>query len=288
MVTPQATWSFAKCLEQVQQMRQIWTAAGLRMTNNRIDRYERELKRLVELWPDKLTNNLTEEQARDIILTFAEIVEFLFVSNVVPSRPHLMAHPRLREAFSGAPLSGQEAKTLPRDTLFELTIASLLERAGLTADVTAGSDVETVFEVPVCVECKRVQSLDAIEARLLEGDRQLRVRLPQCGQGALGIVALSVTKAFTKGSKRLQVANAEQIEGAMTQVAIETAKEINKHRAKLQSCEAIIMYASVAGTSGTPFVYTQIGISKKLALSPERDELIERLMNRLQQVRSTV
>jgi hypothetical protein len=44
----------------------------------------------------------------------------------------------------------------------------------------------------------------------------------------------------------------------------------------------------VAGTTGTPFVYTQIGIFKKAGLAAERRDLIDRLMDRLQRVRSTV
>jgi hypothetical protein len=287
MATPKATWSFSAYLQQVQQMRRVWEAAGFRLSNSRLAQYERDLKLLVELLPDKLTNNLTEEQVRDMILMFVEILEFLFVSSIVPHRPRLMAHPRLKEVFSGAPLSGQENNTLPRNTLFELTVASLLEKAGIATDVISGSDVEASFEVPLCIECKRVQSMAAIEARLIEADRQLATRLPQRGAGALGIIAVSVTKALTAGTKRLQVADDKQIDAVMTQVALETAKELRKHVAKLQSCEVVLLHACIAGTTGTPFVYTQIGFLAKAGLSEERRALINRLQEKLQLVRGT-
>jgi hypothetical protein len=286
MATPHATWSFGTILDQVRGVRRHWEAAGIRIASTRVDSYERELERLVQLWPDRLTNNLTPEQVRDIILMFAEVTEYLFVSSVVPYRRHLLAHPRLREIISGRPLSAEELNTTPRNTLFELTVACLVERSGLTADVVSGADVETMVSgIPLCIECKRIQRLEALEVRLTEADRQLQPRVLERGPDTVCIAAISVTKAFTEGTKRMEVAEDRQAVAAMAQLAFQTADAARRFWPRLAAVDSILLHACVAGSTGLPFVYTQFGFLSRPGLTAQKKNMIERLSKDFLKVR---
>ena len=235
--------------------------------------------------PDRIEEQYTESEASDVILMFAEIAEFLFVVDTLPKSPHLLKHPRFKEIFSGGLLPVAESKTTPRDTLFELTVAALFERAGLHSDILAVADVETVFlSTPICTECKRLQSFGALETRIGEAHHQLVPRIAARGKAAIGLIALSVTKALTEGTKKLITQDEAQMHEAMHNLVQSSQDNLALYWERYVGFDGVLLNICVAGQMTGPFVNTQYALLARPGLSDERAVLLGRFLETLRTV----
>lgn len=83
-----------------------------------------------------------------------------------------------------------------RDFAFELFVASLFARTGITVDFSQEADLEIPHAGQlVLVECKRLRSVAKVEARIKEGLDQLERRYATKDPltGPLGLLALSIS-----------------------------------------------------------------------------------------------
>lgn len=105
--------------------------------------------------------------------------------------------------FSAGPAYGSAERTnsssnKARNVAFELAVMGLLVRAGLPLDFTTLADATAKFENKTLLfECKRPQSLQAVERRIKESLDQLKTRINGVQKVRhRGLVALDITKAM--------------------------------------------------------------------------------------------
>lgn len=279
------TDSFGGILDQLKLARARWEALGYQVRNTRVEHYESVMKRLIELGPVGIMREYTPNEAARTYLIFAEIHEYLFVSRTVCERPHLLAHPRIKEIFSGLPTAAFESNPLPRNTLFELQIAVILDRAGLPSDVTSGADAESeIDDHSLCFECKRPQGFGGLRNCMRDSTKQLRKRLPQLGGNAIGIVALSFGKAVTQGTHRLEVPNEANMHVAMTEVMKRIVVQIMPFWSMYQSHSALFINVCIAGATSVPFVNSQFGLVVRPNLNSTNVAVLEKLQAALGRV----
>ena len=262
--------SFHKILGRLQQALRRWETLGYSARNTRVGFYETVMQRLIDLGPEGILREFNPEEAARAYVVFSEIHEFLFVSETICDRPHLLAHPRLREIFSGQATAANEENPVPRNTLFELLVASVLERATMTTDVTKVADVETTIgDRFLCFECKRPQGLGGLKNCMRDATKQLRNRLPVLGETAVGIVALSFSKVVTKGTHRLEAADEGNMHAMMRRVSDVAVGHIMPFWSKYQSHSAVLVHVCVAGSIETPFVNSQYTLAARPNITPE-------------------
>jgi hypothetical protein len=104
---------------------------------------------------------------------------------------------KLRTVVRGADFAALDQNTEPRNTQFELRIASYLGRAGYRLNFATLTDiVATRGLVTYYIECKRVASAAQLARRIVEAIEQVEERLPKSGffHGRYGVVAADVTR----------------------------------------------------------------------------------------------
>ncbi len=274
--------TYREILVELQDARNTLAAFGYH-TQGRVETYERCLRRLAEALPDRIAESFTEEEAGEAILMFPEVMEFLSLVRALSRSPHLMRHPRFKEVFSGGVLTIAEEKTTPRDVLFELTIASLLGTAGIPASIEGVADVESVFQgTPILVECKRIQSFDKLETRIGSANRQLGPRLDALGQGAIGLIALSLTKALTEGNKRLSPADEVQMNAAMAELMKRGQRNLARYWDRYTNFDGVLVHLCLAGRMKGPFVNIQFGLLVRPELSGPRLTFLQAFLETIQ------
>lgn len=276
--------TYAENLARLSEARKILTGLGFR-TQGRVETYEANLRKLAEAMPNRIEAEFTEASASEAILMFAEISEFHFVVDALPKCPFLLRHPRFKEIISGQALTTSEQNTAPRNTLFELNIAALLGLADFPVSLEDVADVETVFQnAPMLIECKRIQTFDKLEARISEAHHQLEPRLTARGKGAVGVVALSISKALTGGDKRLNTADTEKMNAAMTELLKMGQNNLAPFWERYSSFDGVLVHLCVSGRTSGPFVNTQYAMLARHNLSEARSKLLQDFMGWLQAV----
>jgi hypothetical protein len=278
--------SFGGILTKLKVARQRWETLGYKINNTRVEFYESVISRLIELGPEGIMREYKPDEANKTYLIFAEIHEYLFVSETICDRPHLLEHPRLKEIFSGQPTAELEKNPMARNTLFELLIAAVLDRAGLLADVAHRADVETeVDDSRLCIECKRPQGFEGLENCMRDAEKQLRTRLPQVGENAIGIVALSFSKAITHGTHRLEAPSVDHMHATMLEVMKRVALLVFPFWKKHGSHSAVFINVCVAGTTKIPFVNSQFTLLPRPELDPAKNSVLRNLQAALEKVK---
>lgn len=105
----------------------------------------------------------------------------------------------------------------PRNVAFELAVMSLLVRAGLPLDFTSLADAAAKFENKTLLfECKRPQSLQAVERRVKDALDQLKTRINSVQKVRhRGLVALDITKAVNPNSEVFVTQTEQSIKASM-------------------------------------------------------------------------
>jgi len=205
--------TYAELLHDLQQFKAVERLLGCDLKKTRLGAYERQIKRLVEIMDPDRPFNLTREEVHNAILAFPEILDLRFALNAVLANPRLAKRDRFREIFHGPSLTKDESNKQPRDTLFEFTIAALIEYAGLKTDPNPICDVETDFlGVRMCIECKRPHGEAKLAEHIKKAAEQLDARLMKGGQSAAGFIAISYTHIVTDGFKRIVADDEESLQ----------------------------------------------------------------------------
>jgi hypothetical protein len=242
--------------------------------NNRIGKYRTILEHLVALGPEG-RGRMSNQDAADAIMMSEEIQQFCFTSARVLNHPHLVESRQAKEMFSGSLMAGKENDTSPRDLMFELSTAGLIQEAGMEADVSGIVDIWTVFEGrPVLVECKRPQSMKKLVKNTKEAAKQLSLRLND-EPSAVGIIAVAFGKLLTGGTARLNAWDKKQLETMMIETVTMLRKKMHTELVARPAVNGIIAQVSVAGINGSenrPFVATQYSVDQLARGAPNAKE----------------
>lgn len=267
--------SYEDLLADLQAARIEWGKLGHNLRGTRVGSYERELGELIEMGPEGRSE--LGQKAGRVFLLGVEISEFLFVSRIALARPHLSQSRRVAEIFGGADLADKEGRGnsgLPRNTLFELTIACLIEGAGLRAEFGGAADVRTDFQgVPFYIECKRPQSPRKVESNIRDGCRQLREleRAPT----SIGIVAICIGKLFTQGDRLLRAPSVEAMAARLHLECDEFFRSSLRYWQATEAADALMVRLSTAAdVSGQQFHAHPISGYPRPKSDPAKHDLI--------------
>ncbi len=138
----------------------------------------------------------------DLLNATIEVQELLSVCVAFRSTNSDVLRQKLTLALSGhaIPFTETVKNNLPRNTMFELSLASDWARLGIEVQLGDPDITARIGGVPFCVECKRPFREDSIRANLRGAAEQLRTKLENTeAQGAYGIIAISVSRIFNEG-----------------------------------------------------------------------------------------
>jgi hypothetical protein len=165
---------------------------GLKPLNTRVGEYLRFFERLV-------SHKCSEEEIRTkLVSVIREIDEWLWVYKGLLIKEPKNIFDLVDKAMGGPHLARDENEnTFPRNTQLELRICSYFLQNGFEVDVSSSSDlIVQVNEVPVFVECKRLNSPTQVLKRAKEAKKQLHKRYKSINGPSNGIVVLDVSRVI--------------------------------------------------------------------------------------------
>lgn len=192
----------------------ICQSLGLHPGNTRFGEYAQRLDTLIDVIErrrtqqssDRIERNIEKEQFH-YMLALVESAEFGEVVNALAGCDAAALKAKLHDVLSGPYLPTDEdssSKNKSRNTLFELSVAAKLHRAGFEPKLGEHPDLSIVVnERTVCFECKRPSSEAKVVDRLKEAEDQLLRVLndPRVPRRARGVVAISLSKVMNPGDK---------------------------------------------------------------------------------------
>lgn len=182
---------------------------------SRLPTYKTQLSELISQahkYPLELSNAQTGDYI-NLINEATSIAEIL---------PYARAHwnnkikNKIKEAIKGPPSPDKEkpesSSDLARNTLFELATAAKAARGGLLPLLEDPTDVSAKLNGgQLFIECKRLQKHHGFHARIKDGTRQIKDAKLALNNNAIGILAVSIGKAFSEGKKIIIINNESEL-----------------------------------------------------------------------------
>lgn len=192
---------------------------GVKIGSGRTNHY----RRTIEYWKDAYKIASEEEGERafpEFVSSMFEIHSFISIYNAfrdeAKSDLSKIAE-KLQKGVNGPINAADESpkSTTARNYIFEVVVAARAHRpnAGIQTILNARSDTGIkIDKSKLWIECKRVTTVEKIEANVKKASSQLEVILKkQSGSGHRGIVALDVTKILNSGDKIYASKDDEQL-----------------------------------------------------------------------------
>jgi len=244
--------NYSEMLAQIDALEIGIRTHGLDPRNTRLAKYKRDISILAD--PNKLKSprtHFSEPELRELFFTFTEVNELHTIFSALSPQHENVLKPRFLEVITGPPSSAAEKTSnsgnRPRNFQFELLLASLFLQAGFPIMEDASADIRTEFmNRPIFVECKRPQRQTGIHAAIKDGVSQLKKRLSDDATGAVGILALSLSKVITEGDTMLRAPDASTALRILTDKVHQlTEPQVPYFHAQAQSSVAgILVHAS--------------------------------------------
>jgi hypothetical protein len=218
--------------DALQWMRKI----GVKFGPDRTQHYQK----VVEHWKNKY-KIATKEEGKKIFPKFVnsmfEIHDFVDIykafNNVPESQlTHIVA--KLQKGVNGPINSAEETpkSTSARNFLFEATLAARAHRPEKGVETIFNAETDTGIQIEnkkLWIECKRVTSVNKIEANVRKAAKQLGLIFKKkIGSGHRGIVALEVTKLFNSSDQIFVSDNDSQLEASVNQMMDQFIKDYSE------------------------------------------------------------
>ena len=195
--------------------RQWLDSIGVQTQNTRFDEVLRLNKEIVEHHKNNLVEDLIETFG-NLKLWFAltEASSFIEIHEAFKSlKSHLRPRAKLKKMLQGPYHSWDEdldgGNIEPRNTLFELEVASKFKMAG--AKIIGFDDVDFVFKkTKFNVQCKRIHSEKKVKDSISEAAAQFSKRM-KARPNLKGIICLSIDKLTGKEEMILKVDSADEV-----------------------------------------------------------------------------
>lgn len=204
-----STESYEVVFKQYSAAIQWMSSLGIKLTPGRTSHYERVIRH----WKDAYKTASAEEGRMifpDFVSSMFEIFDFVSIhksfQGVPPDQLKLVIE-KLRKAVNGPINAADETveSTSARNFLFEAVVAAKSHRPdrGVEAIFDAKSDTGIRINAKkIWVECKRVTTVEKIEANARKASSQLESLLArEVGSGHRGIVAMDISKILNWGDK---------------------------------------------------------------------------------------
>lgn len=202
--------------------------------------YENRIRHLIALIED-IQRGVPEgplfaKIATELPIYTESLTESLEVGRMTPflnTVPKEVLKPLLNRIVRGPVLPSDESPSSnqARNVQFELSLAALLERAGVSASFREPDLRCQIGEVTFLVACKRIQSTKKLNTRINEATVQLERQLRGLPENAGGVVAISLSSvlATTDGKPTAIASQADGLRRMQSQI-----EEFVNRRAKWQ------------------------------------------------------
>jgi hypothetical protein len=203
---------------------------------------------------------------------------------------------KLRKGVNGPINAADETpeSTAARNFLFEATVAAKAHRpyGGVETILDATSDTGIrINDKKIWIECKRVTTLDKIEANVRKASSQLEALLTQeVGAAHRGIIAMDISKILNSGDKIFVARNDSELLASVDQMMdefIQTRSHIwqriyeRRHKNIIGS---IIRFAFMASSEGRNLLVhaSQWAMNPRLGIAPAEEQIQRQLVSALE------
>jgi hypothetical protein len=193
-------------LEDLKEFIFLTESLGIKVSGTRISRYVSYYEALVQGYEEERLfqgisgtkfNNPGDLQ----LYVLREVHEMMWILKGLKKHLPKGIKEKLNQVVGGRDFAALDKDSSSRNTQFELRIASYFCQAGYSVDMSTPTDIVATHDgVTYFVECKRVTSSAALNKRLKEAKKQLRVKLARFTlvPRNFGIIAVDVTKVAFK------------------------------------------------------------------------------------------
>lgn len=280
------TRTYSEILAELRAFREEWRKLDIRVSRSRFDAYERALIRLQFLVENPgSSENLTPADVSFFYQMLPDIHEFNEVSRWLLKSHGIDFGDRVRKVFSGPEMQSAEkdgSSGASRNTLFELTVASLFHRSGLPIDITGISDVVSEFEERrVVVEAKRPLTKAGTRALIREAVRQLQRRFATGKGDAIGIIAVSCSRIWTEGKMMASNAPHEVVLAALDLAHQELIEDVRMEWSSSDQVDAVLLYSTVVGSSIGADIHSFVTVLSNRPQGHPLEEPVARMFERI-------
>jgi len=239
------TVSFVAVLDRLNEAIDFCTQVGLDARQSRFFRYR---ERIAELLGALSLRPLSLQRPDyEYVVPLCEATEFGDAVEVLKHGDIESLRGKLRAVLKGPflPIDEDDATSLSRNTLFELTVAARLTRAGFHAVIGDSPDVSCSLQgKDLLFECKRVASASKIRTRIKEAEKQLRDDLTRARPGSRGAIAVSVSKVLNPGDKFLAAEDEASLRREFRRRVEDVAERVRPRWAKYQGTDIVVVWFS--------------------------------------------
>lgn len=247
---------YEKVLADLEQSLEFCRSLGLDRLARR-GRFAEHRKRIAELISLIQQGPLPElpphvvERLQEGEISFATaLVEALEFSEALQELRHLdpdRLRKKLEVILTGPPLPITEnasSTNAPRNTLFELYLASRLAAGGLPVELGEHPDLTCrIGEIEVLIECKRPYSPAGVEGAIKEASHQLTRELESRQRASFGVIAISVSKVLNPGDLLFTYTEETRAVEALSR----TMQEITKQKSVDRALQEVAKQAKIVG-----------------------------------------
>lgn len=211
---------------------------GDRVNESRFTEYKARIESICSMIEHGPLESLSPEIKQELkdrhleyILSLTESLEFAGTIDFFKTCDAKIARQKLAKILAGPVMPKDEGENSnePRNTLFEVNLASKAWRAGLKPSLGKLADIEVeIAGKPLFIECKRPLSENGIRTGLKRARKQIDHWVKHKAPGPRGVIAVSVTKSLNPGDKILpyrEVAAAKESLSNLLEQLAEANKE---------------------------------------------------------------
>ncbi|WP_267269943.1 hypothetical protein [Pseudomonas protegens] len=196
--------SYKDHAEDLRGFRVLIDSLGIKTHNTRISRYVQYFDEVAsggDINEQKIFKNVKDARFSSPLdwqlYLLREAHELMWIFRGLKTHAPKGIENKLEQLVRGSDFAALDTNTEPRDTQFELRVASYFCQAGSMVDVSTDTDVIAIGEDHAyIIECKRIAGIRNLRDNLMKAREQITLRIPRTleGRRAFGVIAADVTK----------------------------------------------------------------------------------------------
>ncbi|NTZ70142.1 hypothetical protein FCI59_02280 [Pseudomonas protegens] len=196
--------SYKEHAEDLWGFRALIDSLGIKTHNTRISRYVQYFDEVAsggDINEQKIFKNVKDARFSSPLdwqlYLLREAHELMWIFRGLKKHAPKGIENKLEQLVRGSDFAALDTNTEPRDTQFELRVASYFCQAGSMVDVSTDTDVIAIGEDHAyIIECKRIAGIRNLRDNLMKAREQIALRIPRTleGRRAFGVIAADVTK----------------------------------------------------------------------------------------------
>jgi hypothetical protein len=176
------------------------------------------------------------------LVALTESQELITLLPYLRSLPGEPVQKKLNIALQGPALPVEEGTNSnhPRNTMFELSLAARLYRAGIAVDIGGDADLAFTYNgLRWFGECKRPYKVETIERNLSEACCQLRERLSSSSLAVSGLLAISVSRPIATKAAYLEYTSEVELRRVLRVHVMAMVRLMEERMQDLDACRVV-------------------------------------------------